>query len=92
MTERMRRTQIYLEPALSEALDRLARRQGTSRAELVREAARRFLAAEEPEEDPIWGIVGIGRGPSDGRGSLDHDRILAEFQLKEMADFRKHQR
>ena len=52
---RMRRTQIYLEPDLTEALDQLARRRGTSKANLLRLAARRFLEQEQVDrqtEDP----------------------------------------
>lgn len=95
----MRRTQIYLEPGLSAELDRLARARRTSRADLIRTAARRLVAEEgrwSGEQDPIWGIVDLGRGidlpPSDGRGSADHDRILADIQLREMAEFRKRRR
>jgi len=92
MKTRMRRTQIYLDPDLAEALDRLAQRRGTSRAEVVRSAARRLVAddAAERDRDPIWGIAGIGQGPSDGRGSLDHDRILNELVVEEMREFQEH--
>ena len=75
--ERLRRTQIYLPLDLSAALDRLARRRGTSRAELLRQAAREFLGREQPADvDPIRGIVGLGNaGP--GAASEEHDRFLA---------------
>lgn len=72
----MRRTQIYLDPDLSEALDDLARKRGTSRAALIRLAARRFIQAEGLAEDPIFGLVGLARG-GPGRASEEHDRILA---------------
>ncbi len=77
----MRRTQIYLPPELSDALERLARKRGTSRASLLRLAARRLLEQEQPGgEDPILGIVGLGNaGP--GRISEDHDRLLVENEL-----------
>lgn len=93
----MRRTQMHLEPSLAEALDRLAHRRGTSRAEVMREAARRFVAAEEPEEDPIWRIVDIAKGmdlppdaPTDA--AERHDHYLAELQVKQMEEFRKRRR
>jgi predicted transcriptional regulator len=72
----MRRTQIYLDPDLSAELDRLARQRGTSRADLIRLAARRFLLQEgAEEEDPILGLIGLGdAGP--GRVSEDHDQVL----------------
>jgi metal-responsive CopG/Arc/MetJ family transcriptional regulator len=75
---RMRRTQIYLPPDLSAALDRLARLRGTSRAELLRLAARQFVEREAPaEEDPIVGIVNLGdAGP--GRAAVAHNCMLME--------------
>ncbi len=80
--QRMRRTQIYLDPDLADALDRLARQSGTSRAELIRLAARRFIEGEQPErEDPIIGLMGIGRGGL-GRVSEGHDKFLAEHSLE----------
>ena len=80
----MQRTQIYLDPELSQALDRLAHQRGTSRSSLIRLAARRFIAEEEaPEEDPIFGIIGIGRsGLSDV--SERHDDYLIEDKLNKM--------
>ncbi|MBI4493882.1 MAG: ribbon-helix-helix protein, CopG family [Chloroflexi bacterium] len=81
--QRMRRTQIYLPSDLSAALDHLARQRGTSRANLLRLAARRLLEQEQAgeEEDPIFGIIGLGdAGP--GRVSEEHDRVLAEHRLK----------
>ena len=77
---RMRRTQIYLEPDLTEALDQLARRRGTSKANLLRLAARRFLEQEQVDrqtEDPILGLIGLGNaGPS--RVSEEHDQVLSQ--------------
>jgi len=74
--EKLRRTQIYLPSGLSAALDRLARGRGTSRAELLRQAAREFLERETPSgEDEILGIVGLGNaGP--GAVSEEHDQFL----------------
>ncbi|MBI4320919.1 MAG: ribbon-helix-helix protein, CopG family [Chloroflexi bacterium] len=75
---RMRRTQVYLDPELSSALDRLARERRTSRANLLRLAARRFLQEEQAgQEDPILGLIGLGNaGP--GRVSEEHDKVLAD--------------
>ncbi|HVC34120.1 MAG TPA: CopG family transcriptional regulator [Chloroflexota bacterium] len=78
MRRRMSRTQIYLQPELSEALDRLARKRGTSKANIIRMAARRFLQQEQDgREDPIFGLIGLGNA-GHGRVSEQHDRILAE--------------
>lgn len=92
MKARMRRTQIYLEPDLTEALDRLARRRGATRAEVIRSAARRVVSddAAERHRDPIWGILAVGRprpgGPTDV--SVDHDKYLAQIKLEKMRRFR----
>lgn len=79
---KMHRTQIYLDPELAESLDRLAGQRGTSRAELIREAARQLLAeAETPEEDSILGLAGIGHsGLSDVADR--HDDYLVEDEIR----------
>lgn len=85
--ERMQRTQVYMPARLSAALDRLARRRGTSRAHMLRLAATRLLEQEEElhEENPILGLIALGNaGP--GRVSEDHDRILAEYTLRDMGN------
>ena len=76
--ERMQRTQIYLEPDLNSALDRLARQRGVSKANLLRLAARRLLDEEQDRatEDPILGLIGLGNGGS-GHAAEDHDLILS---------------
>ena len=81
---RMQRTQIYLEPDLAESLDRLARKRGTSRADLIRVAARRLISEEsEPPFGSILGLAGIGR---DKDGATDvaerHDEYLADAELE----------
>lgn len=78
---RMHRTQIYLEPDLSAALDRLARKRGVSRASLIRLAARRLLDQERAGDiDPIVGIVGLGRA-NNARISEEHDRALSDYAI-----------
>ena len=81
---RMQRTQIYLEPELSAELDRLAQQRGTSRASLIRLAARQFVAHEQTaEEDSVFGLIGLGRsGESDV--SERHDDYLVGDMLDEM--------
>lgn len=82
MKQRRQRTQIYLEPELGAALDRLAHARGTSRANLIRLAARRLLQQEQDdEEDPILGLLGLGDAGA-GRLSEEHGRVLAEHSLR----------
>jgi metal-responsive CopG/Arc/MetJ family transcriptional regulator len=78
----LHRTQIYLPKDLSAALDQLARRRRTSRAELLRQAARDFLRRElTADEDPILGVIGLGNaGP--GAVSEEHDKFLAEHSAR----------
>ena len=56
--EKLRRTQIYLPSGLSTALDRLARGRGTSRAELLRQAARETGVVITVEDH--WPEGGVG--------------------------------
>jgi len=81
----MQRTQIYLEPELAESLDRLAKERGTSRADLIRTAARRLVAEEQqPEDDPILGIIGLAGVEQDGASDVaeQHDDYLAEIVME----------
>jgi metal-responsive CopG/Arc/MetJ family transcriptional regulator len=81
----MQRTQIYLEPDLAESLDRLAKARGTSRADLIRTAARRLVAEEQrPEDDPILGIIGLAGIGQDGATDVaeQHDAYLAEIVME----------
>jgi len=68
----MKRLQISIEPELDAALGRAARRQGVSKAALVR----RFVAEElKPlppiEDDPLWGFVGAVEGGRRDSASVD---------------------
>lgn len=77
----MHRTQVYLPEELNRALDELAHRQGTTKADLVRRAAQRLVDEETPfERDPIWEIVGLGDGGV-GNAAEEHDARLAEAEV-----------
>ncbi len=80
----MQRTQVYLDRDVSDALDRLARRRGTTRSDLIRLAARRLVEQEEvARPGSILGLAGRGRGgPSDV--SERHDEYLIERKLHKM--------
>jgi hypothetical protein len=80
----MQRTQIYLEPDLAESLDRLARKRGTSRADLIRVAARRLISEESGAPfGSILGLAGIGRDKDGATDVADrHDEYLASAELE----------
>jgi metal-responsive CopG/Arc/MetJ family transcriptional regulator len=80
----MQRTQIYLEPELAESLDRLAKERGTSRADLIRLAARRLV--KEESEAPFGSILSLAGIGHDKDGATDvaerHDEYLADAELE----------
>ena len=60
---RMKRLQISLEPELDDALGAEARKQGLSKAALIRRWIRDGVTQLPPiEDDPVWELVGIA-GP-----------------------------
>jgi hypothetical protein len=77
----MQRTQIYVEPELAESLDRLAKERGTSRANLIRMAARDLVDREARRFGSILDLAGIG---SDGATDVAerHDDYLAEIIME----------
>ena len=59
----MKRLQISLEPELDGALGAEARRQGVSKAALIRRWIRERVTQLPPiEDDPLWELVGVA-GP-----------------------------
>ena len=55
----MKRLQILIDEELDEALERLAVREGTSKAALIRQFVRQRLATlPSLETDPLWQMVG----------------------------------
>jgi len=80
--DRLCRTQIYLPAQLTAELDRLALCRGTSRAEIIRQAAREFLEREGPApDDPILGVVGLGNAGL-GNAAQEHDRFLVSLNAE----------
>lgn len=56
----MKRLQIMIEPEIDAALARLARKQRTSKAALIRRFVREKVKPLPPiEEDPLWEMVGV---------------------------------
>ena len=82
MSPKMKRIQIYLENDLDKNLATLAAKRGVSKAQLLRDGARRLLHDELPgEEDTIMSIVALGHSRS-ARVSEEHDKYLSEKKLK----------
>jgi hypothetical protein len=62
----VRRTQLYLEEDLWNALHERARRQGTTISDLVRKAAReQYMSLDEDRRAAMEGIVGLWKDRTD---------------------------
>ena len=66
----MKKTSIYIEPELDIALSDLARRDGVSKASVVRRALRREIDIEGDARPPLVGI-GVFEGPGDLSQNVD---------------------
>lgn len=68
--------QIYIEPKQELLLESIAKRKRTSKAELIRLSIDSYLSNLPVEEDPVLGIIGLGRS---GKGDISekHDIHLA---------------
>jgi len=64
----MKKTTVYLQPELDQALSRLAARQGVSKAAAIRLA---LQEAASRVERPRIEAIGVARGPGDVAGSVD---------------------
>jgi len=72
----MRRLQISLEPELDRELDRAARADGVSKAEIVRRCLREGIDPLPPlEEDSFFKLIGAFSGPG-GNAAENHDDII----------------
>jgi hypothetical protein len=86
MDEKMVRTQVYLPRDIYEQLKERADKDGSSMAHQIREALAQYVVetkeAEKdaskyaiPPDDPIWDMIGMGKGgPEDG--SYNHDKYI----------------
>ena len=73
----MRRTQLYLDDALWEALHARARSRKTTVSELVREAAReRYLSRRDEQRKAMQEFVGSRKRASDTSDSVQYIRDL----------------
>lgn len=72
----MVRTQIYLDEDQSEVLSSIARKEKTSRSELIRAAIRSMIAKKAGERDPLYELIGQAGKAGRGDGSRRHDRYI----------------
>lgn len=74
----MRRTQLYLDEGLWNALHAQARREGTTISDLVRRAARdRYMSGMEERRSAMRALVGLRAGRSDMQ---DTEKYLRELR------------
>jgi hypothetical protein len=71
--------QIYIESKHELLLESLADRKGISKAEIIRLSIDKYLHDLPVDEDPAFGIVGLGRSGKSGKGNISekHDIYLA---------------
>jgi hypothetical protein len=86
MDEKMVRTQVYLPRDIYEQLKERADKEGLTMARQIREALAHYVVETEekeedisrytiPPDDPIWDMIGMGKGgPEDG--SYNHDKYI----------------
>jgi hypothetical protein len=73
----MKRTQLYLDDDLWNALHERARTEGTSISDLMRKAAReRYLGKLEGRQEAMQAFVGIRKDRSDLPDSVEYVRSL----------------
>ena len=73
----MRRTQLYLDDDLWNALHTQARKEGTTVSDLVRQAAReRYLGKLEERREAMQALVGIRKDRSEFSDSVQYLRRL----------------
>ena len=73
----MRRTQLYLDDDLWNALHTRARKEGTSISDLVRQAAQeRYLGNLEKRREAMRAIIGIRKDVSESVDSTEYVRRL----------------
>ncbi len=70
----MIRTQIYLTQTQHRLIQKLARQQGSSAAEIIRQAVESYLEKMIPSggEDPLFKVIGLGAS-GETKGSVKHD-------------------
>ena len=70
-TSFMKRLQIYIDEDVDALLGVRARRQGTSKAALIRQYVAERISVERHGEEPIDALVGLVAGSADDSTSVD---------------------
>jgi hypothetical protein len=75
----MKRAQVILEEWQHQWLAQEAERQAVSMSSLLRQLLTEAIERRQVhgwEDDPLWGIIGLGEGPDDGITSENLDKFL----------------
>lgn len=76
----MKRLQISLEPELDQELERAARANGVSKAEIVRRCLRDGIETKKPwpKDDPFFKLIGAFESDPDlpNDGAVNHDHYI----------------
>lgn len=81
----MKRTTIMADEEMLEKLERIANRQGKSKAAVIREALAEYIVEvekEEPFENPLLGLIGIAdfdAGETDFSDGKDEEYLKEEW-------------
>lgn len=78
----MKRTTIFADEETLSALQRLAKEEGVSLAEIIRKALEAFLAQHRSSRPPL-SIVGIGRSGRDDVAERAEELLLRALRLSE---------
>lgn len=73
----MQKTSVYLTEEEVTRLGRLAKREGTSQAEVIRRAIRVYQPERRGDRD--FAIVGVAEGPGDSVADLTDEELLDGF-------------
>lgn len=73
----MRKTSVYLDDEQAERLARLAREEGRSQAEILREAVASYQP--RPSQDRNFALAGSGRGDGSSIADVPEEELLRGF-------------
>jgi hypothetical protein len=76
-TDGMRKTSVYLDEDQAERLARLAREEGRSQAEILREAVANYQP--KPSQDRSFALAGSGDGDGSSIADIPEEDLLQGF-------------